>query len=53
MPKEEASLIGAEMEFGSKYPDIVSVYMVEDEEGNFISKEFVVATCKTPRNRFI
>jgi alanyl-tRNA synthetase len=40
MPKEEASLIGAEMEFGSKYPDIVSVYMVEDEEGNFISKEF-------------
>jgi alanyl-tRNA synthetase len=40
MPKEEAGKLGAEMEFGSKYPDVVSVYFIEDENGNFISKEF-------------
>lgn len=40
MPLEEAEKIGAEMEFGTKYPDIVSVYFIEDKEGNFISKEF-------------
>ncbi len=40
MPKEEAGKLGAEMEFGSKYPDIVSVYFIEDENGQFISKEF-------------
>ncbi len=40
MPKEEAEKIGAEMEFGVKYPDIVSVYFIEDKEGNHISKEF-------------
>lgn len=40
MPKEEAEKIGAEMEFGAKYPEIVSVYFIEDEEGNHISKEF-------------
>lgn len=28
MPKEEAERIGAQMEFGHKYPDIVSVYFV-------------------------
>ncbi|MDQ5883308.1 MAG: alanyl-tRNA synthetase [Patescibacteria group bacterium] len=40
MPKEEAEKIGAEMEFGAKYEDIVSVYFIEDENGNSISKEF-------------
>lgn len=40
MPKEEAEKIGAEMEFGAKYEDIVSVYFIEDENGNAISKEF-------------
>jgi len=40
MPKEEACKLGAEMEFGSKYPDIVSVYFILDENGQFISKEF-------------
>jgi len=40
MPREEAEKIGAEMEFGAKYPDMVSVYMIEDENGNAISKEF-------------
>jgi len=40
MEREEAEKIGAEMEFGAKYPDIVSVYLIEDGEGNIISKEF-------------
>ena len=40
MPREEAEKIGAEMEFGAKYPDMVSVYVIEDENGNAISKEF-------------
>ncbi len=40
MPRAQAEQIGAEMEFGTKYPDIVSVYMIEDEKGNAISKEF-------------
>jgi alanyl-tRNA synthetase len=40
MPLSEAEKIGAQMEFGAKYPEIVSVYFVEDENGDAISKEF-------------
>ena len=40
MPLAEAHKIGAEMEFGAKYADIVSVYFIEDEKGNVVSKEF-------------
>ncbi len=47
MPLSEAEKIGAEMEFGTKYPDIVSVYFIEDPAGDgagkggkVISKEF-------------
>ena len=40
MPLAEAEKIGAEMEFGAKYPDTVSVYFIEDKDGNAISKEF-------------
>ena len=40
MPRQEAEAIGAEMEFGAKYPDTVSVYFIEDENGNPVSKEF-------------
>ena len=40
LPLEEAKSIGAEMEFGAKYPEVVSVYFVEDENGNVFSKEF-------------
>jgi alanyl-tRNA synthetase len=40
MPRTDAEQLGAEMEFGTKYPDIVSVYVIEDEQGNAISKEF-------------
>ncbi len=40
MKREDAEKIGAEMEFGAKYPDTVSVYFIEDENGNAISKEF-------------
>ena len=40
MPFVEAEKLGAEMEFGAKYPEVVSVYFIEDENGNSISKEF-------------
>lgn len=40
MPREEAEKIGAEMEFGAKYPDVVSVYFIEDKAGSIFSKEF-------------
>lgn len=40
MPLSEAEKIGAQMEFGAKYPETVSVYFVEDESGNQFSKEF-------------
>jgi alanyl-tRNA synthetase len=40
MPLSEAEKLGAQMEFGAKYPEIVSVYMIEDKNGNAISKEF-------------
>lgn len=40
MPLAEAEKLGAEMEFGAKYPETVSVYFVEDENGDAISKEF-------------
>lgn len=40
MPLTEAEKIGAQMEFGAKYPDVVSLYFIEDENGNAVSKEF-------------
>jgi alanyl-tRNA synthetase len=40
MPREEAQMLGAQMEFGAKYPDTVSIYFIEDENGNPVSKEF-------------
>jgi alanyl-tRNA synthetase len=40
MPLKEAEKLGAEMEFGAKYPKIVSVYIIEDKNGHQISKEF-------------
>ncbi len=45
MPLAEAEKLGAEMEFGAKYPSIVSLYFIEDKNiedknGEPISKEF-------------
>lgn len=40
MPREEAESIGAEMEFGAKYPDMVSVYIVGSDVEHAVSKEF-------------
>jgi len=40
MPIKEAIKIGAQMEFGKKYPEIVSVYFIEDDNNNIYSKEF-------------
>jgi len=39
MPREEAEKVGAQMEFGHKYPDRVSVFFVGDKK-NFFSAEF-------------
>lgn len=38
--REEAEKMGAEMEFGQKYPEIVSVYFIKNDKGEYISKEF-------------
>ncbi len=40
MPLAEAEKIGAQMEFGAKYPETVSIYFIEDEKGSPFSKEF-------------
>jgi alanyl-tRNA synthetase len=40
MPLIEAEKLGAQMEFGTKYPEVVSVYFIENKDGNSISKEF-------------
>lgn len=41
MPKAEAEKIGAEMEFGKKYGELVNVYFIEDaKSGEIFSKEF-------------
>ncbi|MBI5139615.1 alanine--tRNA ligase [Candidatus Nomurabacteria bacterium] len=40
MPLVEAEKLGAEMEFGAKYGETVSVYFIEDEKGTVFSKEF-------------
>jgi alanyl-tRNA synthetase len=40
MPLVEAEKIGAQMEFGAKYPEVVSIYFVKDENGEYVSKEF-------------
>ena len=40
MPLAEAEKIGAQMEFGAKYPETVSVYFIESKEGSPFSKEF-------------
>jgi alanyl-tRNA synthetase len=39
MPLQEAEAIGAQMEFGAKYPDLVSVYFIGDQN-NWFSAEF-------------
>lgn len=40
MPREEAERIGAEMEFGVKYGNTVSVYFIHNKDGTVFSKEF-------------
>lgn len=40
MPKAEAEKLGAEMEFGATYGDVVSVYVVERSDGTRVSAEF-------------
>ncbi len=40
MSKTEAEKLGAEMEFGQKYDETVSVYIIEDVSGKAFSAEF-------------
>lgn len=40
MPKAEAEKLGAQMEFGQKYPDTVSIYKIIDNQGSVVSLEF-------------
>ncbi len=40
LPRDEAMKIGAQMEFGQKYPETVSVYFVGNELATAFSKEF-------------
>ena len=40
MPKKDAMKLGAEMEFGVKYGDVVSVYSAKNKKGEAFSKEF-------------
>jgi alanyl-tRNA synthetase len=40
MPKAEAEKMGAEMEFGAKYGDMVSVYIICDKDERAFSAEF-------------
>lgn len=40
MPLSEAEKLGAQMEFGAKYPETVSIYFIEDDVGSPFSKEF-------------
>lgn len=49
MSRDEAEQLGAQMEFGAKYGDTVSVYLIEDENGNAFSKEF----CGGPHVEYI
>ncbi len=46
MPREQAEHIDAQMEFGAKYPDTVSVYIIGDDIPSSISREF----CGGPHN---
>lgn len=40
MLKEEAEKLGAEMEFGTKYGDTVSIYIIKNKDGSIFSMEF-------------
>lgn len=48
MPKTEAEKIGAQMEFGQKYPEIVSIYVV----GNNVGKEIFRLHSTSESNEF-
>ncbi len=43
MPKADAEQLGAQAEFGHKYPDVVSVYLIGDPE-----KEVSIEFCGGP-----
>ncbi len=52
LPREEAEKLGAEMEFGAKYPEMVSVYSVGPKEANEsnprFSESFSIEFCGGP-----
>jgi len=46
MVREDAEALGAQMEFGQKYPDMVNVYFVGDPENAFSKRILWRPTCR-------
>ena len=42
MPLAEAESIGAQMEFGAKYPETVSVYFIEDQKSSVVALTYQI-----------
>lgn len=53
MPREQAEKLGAEKEFGAKYPDIVSVYFVGDYSKEFCGGPHVTHTVEIGKFRIL
>jgi len=53
MPREEADRLGAEREFGQRYPDVVSVYTIGDLSAEFCGGPHVARTGEVGRLRIL
>ena len=53
MPRDEADRLGAEREFGHRYPDIVSVYTIGDLSAEFCGGPHVARTSEVGRFRIL
>jgi alanyl-tRNA synthetase len=53
MPREEADSLGAEREFGQRYPDVVSVYTIGDLSSEFCGGPHVAHTGEVGRFRIL
>ena len=53
MPRDDADRLGAEREFGHRYPDIVSVYTIGDLSAEFCGGPHVARTSEVGRFRIL
>ena len=53
MPRDEADRLGAEREFGHRYPDVVSVYTIGDLSAEFCGGPHVARTSEVGRFRIL